>query len=222
MADDKQKKKGKLRIVFAAFKKLSWPIRLLILFLVVALLGVSFTCYRIISIEGGGMTPQGIRAIAQLSTLEYRYKEVIVLDEQEEFLLFGLWDIDPGESILVVQYDGIIKLGVDCEKIEFTETGSDEDGRTRIEIKMPAAEIISSETPLNSFEVIVNKGVFTKRTVDLANFYNVAGKRQVQRNMEVLQGEFGQTAQDNARRQLQAMFDSFTEIQENYDIVWID
>ena len=169
------------------------------------------------------MTPQGIRNIAQLATIEYRYKDVIAISEEKEFLLFGLWDIDPGEHILIVQYDGIIKLGIDCEKIQFTEyEHKSEDGRTRIDIQMPAVELISSEIPMDSFEVIVNRGIFTTTRVDVTVCFEEAAKRQEKYNAEALSGELAQAARDNAKKQLQALFDSFSEIKENYEIVWVD
>ena len=205
-----------------AVKKTSWKTRLLVLGLIVAVLAVAFTSYKLITRVGGGMTPQGIRNIAQLATIEYRYRDVIAIVEEEEFMLFGLVDIDPGEHILIMQYDGIIKLGIDCEKILFNEYEPDADGRKRIEIKLPAVELISSETPMSSFKEIVNRGVFTKTKVDVGVFFNEAAKRQEQYNKDALTGDLATTARDNAKKQLQAMFDSFSEIKENYDIVWFD
>ena len=197
--------------------------RIAIIFAIaLVIVGVLFTHSKLTTGVSGGMTPQSIREISQLATVEFRYRDVISIIEEEEFKLFGLWDIDPGEHILIVQYDGIIKLGIDCSKILFNEYAVGEDGKKRIEIKLPNAVLISSETPMNSFNVVVNKGVFTNKTVDLGVFYTEAGKRQEQHDREALNGEIAKTARDNAKKQLQAILASFSEIKENYNIVWVD
>ena len=157
-----------------------------------------------------------------MATIEFRYRDVITIIEEEEFMLFGLWDIDPGEHILIVQYDGIIKLGIDCSKILFNEYAEKIDGKTKIEIKLPDAILISSETPQNAFEILVDRGVYTKSTVDLGVFFKEASKRQEQFNSDELNGEMAETARDNAKKQLQAMLESFSEIRDNYDIIWVD
>lgn len=190
--------------------------------IVVLILGLLFTSFKLVSRTSGGITPQSIREISQLATLEYRYRDVISIIEEEDFKLFGLWDIDPGEHILIVQYDGIIKLGIDCGKMKFNEYPAGEDGKKRVEIKLPDTELISAETPLNSFEVIVNKGVYTKTTVDIGVFYKEAAKRQEQHNADALGGEMGHAARENAKKQLQAMYQSIDDVRDNYEIVWVD
>jgi len=165
---------------------------------------------------------QSLKDISQLATLEFRYQDVISIIEEEDFKMFGIWDIDPGEHILIVQFDGIIKLGIDCEKLLFNEKTADDDGIIRVEIKLPPVELISSETPLSSFQVVVNKGVFTKTTVDIGVFFDEAAKLQDAHNTEALQGEMGKTARENAKRQLQAILESIQEIRDNYEIVWYE
>jgi len=166
------------------------------------------------------MSPQGIREISQLVTLEYRYKDVIVIDEEQVFKLFGVWDIDPGESILIMQYDGIIKLGIDFGKIKINERNVNEEGKTILEIQLPPVEIISSETPPNTFETIINRGIFTKQTIEYETFFKVATEQQERYRSDVLGGEPGTMALENAKRQIQAFIEDISDAQEDYEIIW--
>lgn len=202
--------------------KYKTKITILSALVVVFVLALMFTGYKLIARTSGGMTPQSIREISQLATLEFRYRDVISIIEEEEFKLFGLWDIDPGEHILIIQYDGIIKLGIDCGKIKFNEYPASKGGKKRVEIKLPGVELISSETPLNSFEVVVNKGVYTKTTVDMGVFLKEAAKRQGQYNSDTLNGELGKAARENAKKQLQAILESIADVRDNYEIVWVN
>lgn len=197
-------------------------IALLALALIVVAVFALFTQRQLSTRVSGGMTPQSIREIGQLATLEFRYTDVISIIEEAEFKLFGLWDIDPSEHILIVQYNGIIKLGIDCEKLQINELSAVEGGKRRIEIKLPETIMIASETPMNSFEIIVNKGVYTKTTVDMGVFFKEAAKRQKQFNADALNGELAKAARENAKNQLQALFDSVDEIRNTYEIVWYD
>ncbi|MDR1764526.1 MAG: DUF4230 domain-containing protein [Lachnospiraceae bacterium] len=171
---------------------------------------------------GGGMTFQTIREVSQLATLEYRYRDVIIIAEEEEYKLFGIWDIDPGEHLLIVAYDGIIKLGVDCGQILFNEYAPDGNGKRKLEILLPPTIILSSETPMDSFVVMENRGVYTRATVDYRVFFEEAAKRQKGYGEDVLSGEPGQTARENAKLQLKAMLESLDAVRENYEIVFAD
>ena len=170
----------------------------------------------------GGLMPERIKEISELATIEYRYKDVISIIEEEEFKLFGLWDIDPGEHILIVQYGGIIKLGIDFGKLQIHEYATSADGKTRFRIKLPDTIIISSETPLNSFEIIVNKGIYTQTTVDMGVFFEEAGKRQEKLNQDILDGEIAAAARENAKRQIQAFLESVADTSEGFEIIWTD
>ncbi|MDR2043663.1 MAG: DUF4230 domain-containing protein [Clostridium sp.] len=203
-------------------KKVKLKTKIRTIALAVALVAIAFTSYKLVTRSGSGMTLQSIRDIAQLATLEFRYRDVIAIIEKEEFKLFGLWDIDPGEHILIVQYDGVIKLGIDCKKILFNEYRAVKGEKKKIEIKLPEVELLSSETPMNSFEILMNKGVYTDDTVDMGVFFKEAAKRQEQHVSDVLNGELGRTARENAKRQLQAILESFSEIRDDYELVWVN
>lgn len=214
----------KSSVISKTFKALPMKHKALILALavmVIVLIALLVLTNRGVKSEvGGGMTPQGIREIAEFASLEFRYSDVIEIVEEQEFKLFGLWDIDPGESILIVRYDGIIKLGIDSKELKFNESQPTPDGKIRVEILMPEIRIISSERPQDSFEIIVNRGIHTKDKIGLEAFFDAAKERQAQHDAEALEA-YSQSARDSAKRQLESLFEQFN-VNENYEIIWVN
>lgn len=170
--------------------------------------------------EGGGMTPQSIKEIAEFASFEFRYCDVIELVEAHEFKLFGLWDINPGESILIVKYDGIIKLGIDSSEIQITELQPTEEGKTKVEVWLPEIKILSSERPQDSFEIVVNRGIYTKEKIGLEAFFEAAAQRQKEYDAMALQA-YGDSARENAKKQFESLLRQF-KVDEKYEIVWIN
>jgi hypothetical protein len=167
------------------------------------------------------MTPQGIKEIAELSTLQYDYKEAVVIEEKEEFKIFG-FDIDPGEHILVATYYGTVKLGIDCEDIKINEYAKVEGQKTKVEIKLPEIEILSHETPFDKINIIVDRGIYTGETVQKEKLFALASENQDKLEKDILNSEIADTARENAKDYLMSLFNSFSEIKENYEIVFVD
>jgi len=168
--------------------------------------------------KAGGMTPQLIREVGQLVSLEFSYKDVIVIDEPEEFLLFGIWDIDPGEHILIVQYNGTIKLGIDCENLLINVRNPVIEGEKKIiEITLPEVIVIASET--SDFETVFDKGIFTKKSVSYSTYFNVFNERRQQYTDESLIALNAQ-ALKSAKAQLEKIVLFSPEIRDNYVIEW--
>jgi uncharacterized protein YajQ (UPF0234 family) len=167
------------------------------------------------------MTPQGIKKIAELSTLQYDYKEAIVIKEQEEFLILGI-DFDPREHILVATYRGTIKLGIDCKDIKINEHIKTEGQKIKVEIKLPEIEILSHETPFDSINVIMDQGIYTQETVQKEKLFVMASENQAELEKSILDSEIADTARENAKDYLTSLFNSFSEIEENYEIVFVD
>jgi len=168
--------------------------------------------------KAGGMTPQMIREVGQLVSLEFGYKDVIVIDEPEEFLLFGLWDVDPGEHILIVQYNGIIKLGIDCENLLINVRNPVIEGEKKIiEITLPEIIVIAHET--SDFETVFDKGIFTKKSVSYSTYFDVFNERRQQYTDESLIALNAQALR-SAKAQLEKIVLFSPEIRDNYVIEW--
>jgi hypothetical protein len=163
--------------------------------------------------------PIAIREISKLATLEFQYSDIIDIVEEEEFKLFGLWDIDRGEHILIAKYQGIIKLGIDFEDIEINEHPETEDGKVKLDITMPEVEVISSETPFETFEIITNRGIYTKEKVGTEVFIEKIKTQQEIIKADALKGDVAKLALENAKKQVEAFIHSLSD---KYEIVWIN
>jgi len=192
----------------------------IILAVAVVVAGAILTYSKIVIKKGGGMTPQSIKDIAELSTIEFRFKDVIVIDEEEEFKLFGLWDIDPGESILIVQYNGIIKLGIDCADLRINIRAAEAEGEKNvIEIKLPPVKVLSYE--MGDWETILEKGFFTKATVSVTTYNKILAEHQAQYKADAL-NQLNESARNNAMKQLEKIILFAPEIHDAYTIQWFD
>ncbi|MDR0991690.1 MAG: DUF4230 domain-containing protein [Ruminococcus sp.] len=195
---------------------------IIILLILAALTVFYITIYpRLKTVSDSAMTPQGIKKIAELSTLQYDYKEAIVISESEEFVVLGI-DIDPREHILVATYYGSIKLGIDCKDIKINEYAKVEGQKTRVEIKLPEIQIISHETPFDSINIIIDRGIYTEKTVQKDKLFEIASENQAELEKTILGSENADRAREGAKEYLMSLFSSFSEIEENYEIVFVD
>ena len=105
-------------VVMKKAKRIAILVLVAIIVIMVAVLYIKMgNSFGTVTKVGGGITFEEILDIGQLSTLEYRYRDIIDITEEKQFKLFGL-NSDPREHLLIVQYEGIMKLGIDCEKIQ--------------------------------------------------------------------------------------------------------
>lgn len=168
----------------------------------------------------GGITFHTIRDIAELSTLEYAYTESIIITDEAEFKLLGLWDIHPGEKILLARYDGLIKLGIDFSEIKFNDYPPANGEKGRLEIQMPKVKLISSEIVNDSFEVVFQKNIFTTKQITVEEYMDVQNERKKVRDSEIMKSDMPARAMENAKVQVRAILESTSQIRDNYDIIW--
>ena len=177
-----------------------------------------FTRSKDDSVVGGGMTPQMIREVGKLVSLEFWYKDVIVIDEPQEYKIFNLWDIDPGESILIIQYNGKILLGIDCENLKINVRNPVvKGGKKTLVITLPEVIVISSET--SDFETLVEKGIFTKKSVEYSKYFTEFKDHQ-QQYRDNAQKELSGQALESAKEQLEKILLFSPEMRDNYEIEW--
>lgn len=97
--------------------------------------------------------------IAELSTLEYRYKNAASISQEENSVKFGGFTIPFTGKRLVVTYTGIIKMGPDMQQSSVEMNGNN------VTVTIPHSRIISHELDENSFEYLVQEsGLFNQLT----------------------------------------------------------
>lgn len=98
---------------------------------------------------------ESLRSMSELTTEEYVFTEVVSDTKLKPFLGINFsWR----ESSFIASYDGIVRAGIDFSKITVQATETAElDGKTRITIKIPKAEILGTEIDRDSFVLYSEK-----------------------------------------------------------------
>jgi hypothetical protein len=169
---------------------------------------------------------QQIIEIFEISSLKWNYSDVIVIDEEQEWKLFGLIDIDPGETILVIQYDGRMKLGIDGgingkELVDTLKVVTNADGEKEIQLTLPPVQILSHEK-VGPAETIFKYGKFTTREIS-AEQYDKMFELHKEEMVELAhENDLFEQAAESAKKQIENLLMSIPEIKNNYVIEWVD
>lgn len=94
---------------------------------------------------------EDIRAIGKLATLECHYNNVAKKTKKAD-------NIFEKERVMWIEYEGVVKLGIDTNEIEIEANG------TTVKITMPEAQILSSDYTLKEETIVANKdGIFKNK-----------------------------------------------------------
>jgi hypothetical protein len=173
------------------------------------------------------ITAQQIIKIFEISSLQWDYTDCIVIDEEQEWKLFGLVDIDPGEMVLVSRYHGRMKLGIDGgidgKAIANTlkEVTNAEGEKRTLLLTLPPVEILSHEK-VGPTEIIFKYGKFTSDEISVER-YDEEFELRKEANVELAHknGLF-EAAAESAKEQIENLLMPIPEINSNYVIEWVD
>ncbi len=87
---------------------------------------------------------QRIRAVSELATVEYHYTNMGKFENQVDF--YG-WKVPLTRKRFIVSYDGVIKAGVNADKIAVQVRGK------TVTVTLPAAEVLSHEIDDDSLQI---------------------------------------------------------------------
>lgn len=157
-----------------------------------------------------------INSVCELATLECYYHNVAKyeVDANGLFKFMGA-----GYKKIWIEYSGIVKLGIDMNKLHVSEP----DENNVITIKIPDAEIQSVDLDEDSMsEPYTDKGIFTKITAE-EKTETVA---KAQEDMEKTAGENTQMfaqAKERAKAIIEGYIKNMgNELGEEYTVKWVD
>lgn len=156
-------------------------------------------------------TKIGFEDLGELATQAAYCTEVNVTDASRK--LFGV-DIPFTQSKYIYSYDIAIKAGFDFEKIEWNVDG------TTIEVKLPEAQILSSDIDMNSFKLYhEDESIFRQITMTENN----EAIKQMKENAEkdAIANGLLDNARSNAETILTGFFANVYDLEE-YEIVFED
>jgi len=194
----------------------------------IALVMTAFSVYSSVTAEksktNGAMMVQKVIKGMKLNTITYQYTDSIFLSEPEEWKLFGLIDIAPGVRYLVVQYDGVINLGIDlgidASNIRVSELGVDDSGKTILKIIFPEAVEISHEQFRNNEITVLQDGKYTKKEVSRAKLNEAYEKRKAYYSESARSLGLYEQARVSAMSQIDYFLNMIPDFRENYIIQW--
>lgn len=151
-----------------------------------------------------------INKIGELATVEYLYTNAGVFENHRHIKDL---EVPFTESSFVAKWSGIIKAGIDLEKIK---TEIDEDNKI-ITILLPKSEILSNEFDNKSFEVVdESNNILNQIKVEEVNEFIAENKDNIIK--EVIDKGFLEKADINAKAIIENSLLSNTVINENYTL----
>ena len=155
-----------------------------------------------------------VKEIGELATMEYRYTNVGTIDASKKLFRTSV-DFPWSKKTVVMTMDGIIKVGVDVEKIKIT---GDDEARI-ITVKIPKAKLISNELNEESLQVYDEEGgLFNKVTLTDSSSLRSQIKAKAEQNARD-NGVYEQ-AEANAKQIIRCMLESIPRLKESYKIVF--
>ncbi len=150
-----------------------------------------------------------ITEIGELSTAEYNYTNV---GSFENNLKIKDWDVPLTTKRFIVQYDGLIKAGIDMSRVSVTASAG------IITVTLPDAEILSHEIDENSLMVLdETKNIFNRITIDDYNTF--AAEQKIICEQMALEKGLLETARANAETALAELI-SAVPGSDSYQIVF--
>ena len=150
-----------------------------------------------------------ITEIGEFSTAEYNYTNV---GSFENNLKIKDWDVPLTTKRFIIQYDGLIKAGIDMSRVSVTASAG------IITVTLPDAEILSHEIDENSLMVLdETKNIFNRITIDDYNTF-AAEQKTICEQMALEKGLL-ETARDNAETALAELI-SAVPGSDSYQIVF--
>lgn len=193
-----------------------WRTAFLIASLIIVLLVAAFFLLRNLQktpeeqppVISADIISQQIMDIQELVTVEYRYTNMGVFEDQKDF--YG-WSVPLTRKSFIVSYDGIIKAGVDLSGLNVQVSGN------TVSVTIPKAEIMSHEIVEDSVEIFDEKdNIFNPIKIeDYAGFtQDQKGKIELKVQEDGLLDQAYQRAQSTIAHLLSGMPDM-----ENYTLL---
>ncbi|MDR3295652.1 MAG: DUF4230 domain-containing protein [Clostridiales Family XIII bacterium] len=156
------------------------------------------------------MVAEAIRAF-KIASLEYRYTNVVTSVDAKS--IAGL-KIGFTEKSLIVQYDGVIQIGVDGDLMR---VDVDDVGR-KLLITLPAAEILShTQIPDSTFVLVERDGLFNSNKV--SEYTELFNEKMKEMEAKVINNGYLETAYENAVADLTGFINAFPDIGDNYEVI---
>lgn len=153
-----------------------------------------------------------IQNIGELATVEYLFTDAAIFSDSQQI---GNWNIPFTEKSFTMKWDGIIKAGIQVDKIAIDVNKDD----LIITVTLPAAEILSYEVDSDSVEVLDEKNnIFNEISVNDKVQLDAATEKEMKDR--VIRNGLLEKAQKNAEDIISRLLTANNAIGHNYTIIF--
>jgi len=166
---------------------------------------------------GKSIIPKEIIETFEISALDYAYSAIIfeTTTVERKFLFF---DLKPASQMYAVQYEGLIKIGIDGKEIEVDEQYIGE--QQILKVTIPKTKILAHDAPLNdTCKVIFDIGE-KMENANISQYINLFNEKKKETENDVKESGLLKRAQESARKQLEAFLNAIPDIRENYELIF--
>jgi Tfp pilus assembly protein PilN len=169
-------------------------------------------------VTGKSIMPKEIIETFEISALDYGYSSIIFEKNTAErkFLFVKLED---ASQMYAVQFEGIIKMGINGKDVKIDEQY---DGESKVlKITIPKAYIISHDAPLNdSAEVIYDISDHMEHA-QIGQYIELFNDKKKEIEQEIESQGMLERARQSAKKQLESLLNSIPDIHDNYKLEFI-
>lgn len=151
-----------------------------------------------------------IQDIGELATVEYLFTDAAQFTNSKQF---QGWDIPFTEKSFLLRWNGVIKAGIPLDQVSVQI----QEGKKRILVSVPAAQILSCQIDTDSVEVLDEQNsLFNSISVDDKIQLDVATE-QAMKDRAIESGLL-EKAQQNAQDLLTRLICSYPQVRDKYTI----
>jgi hypothetical protein len=185
---------------------------------ITAFIVIKFVNVHTERVTGKSLYPKDIVESFEISALDYGYSSIIFERNTSErkFLFVKL---EEASQMYAIQFEGLIKMGVNGKDIIIDEQY---DGESKVlKITIPKAYIISHDAPLNdSAEVIYDISDHMEHA-QIGQYIEVFNDKKKEIEQEIESQGMLERARQSAKKQLEALLNSIPDIYDNYKLEFI-
>jgi hypothetical protein len=165
---------------------------------------------------GKSISPKEIIETFEISSLEYRYSNVIFESNTTErkFLFIPL---TPATQMYAVRYDGSVKMGINGKDIKIQEQYNGGD-RLILRIIIPKADIISHDAPLNNTCEVIYDVAIKAEAATIGQYIYLFNESKIETEEEIRNSDLLDNAQESAKKQLEILLNAIPDINSHYII----
>jgi hypothetical protein len=151
----------------------------------------------------------------EISTLDYYYS-AIISEENTTERKFWFIELDPAVQQYAVQFEGIVKFGVNGKEVKLYPQYNGEN--KILNVTIPKAYLISHDAPLNDTAEV--KFDFAKHTerANIGQYTELFNEKKKEMENKLIEQGLLEQAQQSAKKQIELLLNSIPEIQDNYTL----